>query len=80
MEVLVGETPGGIFFCYLGIEVATGQKRNNEHQGDRAVRLFKIGDGELPPEIANGAGTGWQMNPGDWLFQPGNNSGPTTRR
>jgi hypothetical protein len=80
MEVLVGETPGGIFYCYLGIEVATGQKKNNEHQGDRAVRLFKIGDGELPPEIANGAGTGWQMNPGDWLFQPGNNSGPTTRR
>jgi len=70
MEVIVGETPGGVFHCNLGIEVSTGQKKNNEYQGERTVRLFKIGSGELPPEIMDGAGTGWQMNPGDWTFQP----------
>jgi len=77
---LVGETPGGVFHCHLGIEVSTGQKKNNEYQGDRSIRLFKIGAGELPPEIADGSGTGWQMNPGDWLFQPVNNSGAATPR
>jgi hypothetical protein len=80
VEVLVGETPGGVFHCHLGIEVSTGQKKNNEYQGDRSIRLFKIGAGELPPEIADGSGTGWQMNPGDWLFQPVNNSGAATPR
>ena len=69
MEVVVGETPGGGFGCLLGIEVSTGQKKNNEYQGERTIRLFKIGNDELPPEIADGAGTGWQMNPGDWTFQ-----------
>ena len=69
MEVIVGETPGGIFHCRLGIEVSTGQKKNNEYLGDKAVRLFKIGHEELPPEIAGGDNTGWQMNPGDWTFE-----------
>ena len=69
MEVVIGETPGGRFGCILGIEVSTGQRKNNEYQGDRAIRLFKIGVDELPAEIADGAGTGWQMNPGDWTFQ-----------
>ena len=70
MEVIIGETPGGGFFALLGIEVSTGRRENGQFQGERKVRLFKIGNGELPPEIAGGAGTGWEMNPGDWTFQP----------
>ncbi len=70
MEVLIGETPGGAFFTFLGIEVSTGKREGGDYAGERKVRLFKIGAEELPPEIAGGAGTGWEMNPGDWTFQP----------
>jgi hypothetical protein len=70
MEVVIGETPGGIFFAFLGIEVSTGKREGGAFTGERRVRLFKIGDTELPAEIAGGAGTGWEMNPGDWTFQP----------
>jgi hypothetical protein len=77
MEVLVGETPGGIFFCYLGIEVSTGKKSGNVYQGEEKIRLFKIGREDLPDEIKGGAGTGWEMNPGDWAFEPANSSGPS---
>jgi hypothetical protein len=77
MEVLVGETPGGAFFCYLGIEVSTGKKSGNVYQGEEKIRLFKIGREDLPDEIKGGAGTGWEMNPGDWAFEPANSSGPS---
>ena len=77
MEVLVGETPGGVFDCYLGIEVSTGKKSGNVYQGEEKIRLFKIGREDLPDEIKGGAGTGWEMNPGDWTFEPANSSGPT---
>ena len=70
MEVIIGETPGGGFFSLLGIEVSTGKREGGQFLGERRTRLFKIGSGELPPEIANGAGTGWEMDPGDWTFQP----------
>ena len=70
MEVVIGETPGGSFFAFLGIEVSTGKREGGGFAGERRVRLFKIGADELPAEIANGAGTGWEMNPGDWTFQP----------
>ncbi len=78
VEVIIGETPGGGFFALLGIEVSTGKRENGQFQGERKVRLFKIGNSELPPEIAGGAGTGWEMNPGDWTFQPpgGGGKGP----
>lgn len=69
VEIIIGETPGGRFACMLGIEVSTGKREGGEFVGERVVRLFKIGNSELPPEIAGGAGTNWQMNPGDWVFQ-----------
>ncbi len=69
VEIIIGETPGGRFACMLGIEVSTGKREDGDFVGERVVRLFKIGNSELPPEIADGAGTGWQMNPGDWVFQ-----------
>ena len=77
MEILVGETPGGVFCCYLGIEVSTGKKVANVYQGEEKVRLFKIGREDVPDEIKGGAGTGWEMNPGDWTFEPANSSGPS---
>jgi hypothetical protein len=77
MEVLVGETPGGVFCCYLGIEVSTGKKVANVYQGEEKIRIFKIGREDLPDEIKDGAGTGWEMNPGDWTFEPANSSGPS---
>ena len=70
MEVIIGETPGGGFFSLLGIEVSTGKRKDGDFEGERRVRLFKVGADELPAEIADGAGTGWEMNPGDWTFQP----------
>ncbi len=79
MEVLVGETPGGVFHCHLGIEISTGKREGGQFQGERAVRLFKIGSGELPPEIAGGDGTGWKMDPGDWTFLPASGPGQPTR-
>jgi hypothetical protein len=77
MEVIVGETPGGVFHCHLGIEVATDKTQGGQPVGERKVRLFKIGAAELAPEIAGGDGTGWEMNPGDWTFEPANSSGPS---
>ncbi|MEY3492562.1 MAG: hypothetical protein RL309_1690 [Verrucomicrobiota bacterium] len=42
VEVLIGETPGGVFDCYLAIEVAkSGTKVQGEYVGEGKLKLFR---------------------------------------
>jgi hypothetical protein len=51
MEILIGETPGGVFDVYLTIEVAKPQKSKNQFVGEGTLKLFRVTNDPLPEEL-----------------------------
>ena len=53
VEVLIGETPGGVFDCYLAIEVAkSSTKVNGQYEGEGKLQLFRCNADPLPAGVA----------------------------
>ena len=53
VEVLIGETPGGVFDCYLAIEVAkSSTKVNGQYEGEGKLKLFRCNSDPLPAGVA----------------------------
>ena len=53
VEVLIGETPGGVFDCYLAIEVAkSSTKVNGQYEGEGTLKLFRCNADPLPAGVA----------------------------
>ena len=53
VEVLIGETPGGVFDCYLAIEVAkSSTKVNGQYEGEGKLKLFRCNADPLPAGVA----------------------------
>jgi hypothetical protein len=71
VEVLIGETPGGVFDCYLAIEVAkSGTKVKGEYEGEGKLKLFRCNAEPLPAEIARDKrGLNIDMEATDWIFK-----------
>ena len=52
VEVLIGETPGGVFDCYLAIEVAKSRtKVNGQYEGEGTLKLFRCNSDPLPAGV-----------------------------
>ena len=52
VEVLIGETPGGVFDCYLAIEVAkSSTKVNGQYEGEGKLKLFRCNSDPLPDGV-----------------------------
>jgi hypothetical protein len=71
VEVLIGETPGGVFDCYLAIEVAkSSTKVNGQYEGEGKLRLFRCGADPLPAEITKDTrGLNIDMEAKGWIFK-----------
>jgi hypothetical protein len=71
VEVLMGETPGGVFDCYLAIEVAkSGTKVKGQYEGEGKLKLFRCNAEPLPAEIARDKrGLNIDMEATDWIFK-----------
>ncbi len=71
VEVLIGETPGGVFDCYLAIEVAkSGTKVKGEYEGEGKLKLFRCNADPLPAEIARDKrGLNIDMEANGWIFK-----------
>ena len=71
VEVLIGETPGGVFDCYLAIEVAkSGTKVQGEYVGEGKLKLFRCNAEPLPAEIARDKrGLNIDMQANGWIFK-----------
>jgi hypothetical protein len=71
VEVLMGETPGGVFDCYLAIEVAkSGTKVKGQYEGEGKLKLFRCNADPLPPEIQNQKrGLDIDMDAAGWIFK-----------
>jgi hypothetical protein len=71
VEVLIGETPGGVFDCYLAIEVAKpGVKVDGQYVGVGKLKLFRCNAEPLPAEIARDKrGLNIDMEATDWIFK-----------
>ena len=71
VEILMGETPGGVFDCYLAIEVAkSGTKVKGEYEGEGTLKLFRCGSDPLPAEIAKDTrGLNIDMEAAGWIFK-----------
>ena len=71
VEVLIGETPGGVFDCYLAIEVAkSNTKVNGQYEGEGKLKLFRCGADPLPPEVTNDTrGLNIDMEAKGWIFK-----------
>lgn len=71
VEVLIGETPGGLFDCYLAIEVAkSGTKVKGEYEGEGKLKLFRCNADPLPAEIARDKrGLNIDMEANGWIFK-----------
>jgi len=71
VEVLMGETPGGVFDCYLTIEVAKSEtKVNGQYEGEGTLKLFRCSADPLPPEIAKDTrGLKIDMRADGWIFK-----------
>jgi hypothetical protein len=68
MDVLIGETPGGVFEAYLMLEEA---ETPSSRKGSGKLVLFKVGNTPLPAEIAKGyQNARCDMSGGDWVWQP----------
>ena len=52
VEVLIGDTPGGVFDCYLAIEVAkSSTKVNGQYEGEGKLKLFRCNSDPLPAGV-----------------------------
>jgi hypothetical protein len=71
VEVLMGETPGGVFDCYLAIEVAkSGTKAKGQYEGEGKLKLFRCSADPLPPEILKDKrGLDIDMDAAGWIFK-----------
>ena len=71
VEVLMGETPGGVFDCYLAIEVAkSGTKVKGEYEGEGTLKLFRCNADPLPAEITKDTrGLNIDMQADGWIFK-----------
>lgn len=76
-EVLMGETPGGVFDMYLAIEPAKSETtRNGQFEGTGRLKLFRCGTSPLP-SAALGAKRGLDidMSASDWIFKATRDAG-----
>jgi hypothetical protein len=71
VEILMGETPGGVFDCYLAIEVAkSGTKVKGEYEGEGKLKLFRCSADPLPAEITKDTrGLNIDMQAEGWIFK-----------
>jgi len=71
VEVLIGETPGGVFDCYLAIEVAkSGTKVKGEYEGEGKLKLFRCSADPLPAEVTKDTrGLNIDMEAAGWIFK-----------
>ena len=70
-EVLMGETPGGVFDMYLAIEPAKSETtKNGKFEGSGRLKLFRCGTGPLPAAVLNAKrGLDIDMSATDWIFK-----------
>jgi hypothetical protein len=71
VEVLIGETPGGVFDCYLAIEVAkSGTKVDGQYEGEGKLKLFRCNADALPAGVARDKrGLDIDMEAKGWIFK-----------
>ncbi len=71
IEVLMGETPGGVFDCYLTIEVAKSPKTvNGQYEGEGKLKLFRCSADPLPAEfVKDTRGLKIDMQADGWIFK-----------
>lgn len=71
VEVLMGETPGGVFDCYLTIEVAkSATKVKGQYEGEGTLKLFRCSADPLPAEITKDTrGLKIDMQADGWIFK-----------
>lgn len=71
MEVIVGETPGGVFDVYLAIEVAKSEtKEKGQYVGEGKLKLFRCNSDPLPKEVLQGKrGLNIDMTANGWIFK-----------
>ena len=71
VEVLMGETPGGVFDCYLAIEVAkSSSKKDGEYEGEGKLKLFRCNADPLPAGIERDKrGLNIDMEAKGWIFK-----------
>ena len=71
VEVLIGETPGGVFDCYLAIEVAkSSTKVNGQYEGEGTLKLFRCSADPLPAGVARDKrGLNIDMEAKGWIFK-----------
>ena len=81
VEVLIGETPGGVFDCYLAIEVAkSGTKVKGEYEGEGKLKLFRCSAEPLPAEILKDKrGLNIDMEAAGWIFKVTKDANTTLR-
>ena len=81
VEVLIGETPGGVFDCYLAIEVAkSGTKEKGEYEGEGKLKLFRCSADPLPAEITKDTrGLNIDMDATGWIFKVSKDANTTLR-
>ncbi|MGA0132760.1 MAG: hypothetical protein ACO3ND_00155 [Opitutales bacterium] len=81
-EVLMGETPGGVFDMYLAIEPASSEMTTNgKYSGTGRLKLFRCATGPLPSAILKEKrGVDIDMAANDWIFKATRDiSAPTIR-
>ena len=71
VEVLIGETPGGVFDCYLAIEVAkSSTKVNGQYEGEGKLKLFRCSADPLPAGVSQDKrGLDIDMDAKGWIFK-----------
>jgi hypothetical protein len=71
VEVLIGETPGGVFDCYLAIEVAKSNKQvNGQYEGEGKLKLFRCSAEPLPADVTKDTrGLNIDMEAKGWVFK-----------
>jgi hypothetical protein len=71
VEILIGETPGGVFDCYLAIEVAKSNKQvNGQYEGTGRLKLFRCNDEPLPVALTRDKrGLDIDMEATGWIFK-----------
>jgi hypothetical protein len=71
VEVLIGETPGGVFDCYLAIEVAkSSTKENGQYEGEGKLKLFRCNSDPLPAGVGRDKrGLDIDMEAKGWIFK-----------
>lgn len=71
VEVLIGETPGGVFDCYLAIEVAkSSTKVNGQYEGEGKLKLFRCNSDPLPAGVGRDKrGLDIDIEARGWIFK-----------